>query len=120
MKKAHGFTLIEVLIAMAVFAVAAMTVLNSTSQYMNTLKVLEEKIFASMVANNQLALLVLEEKVPTSVTNGKSKLAGRTWYWTVQPTITTDHTLKVVELIVWQHEDKRNSIVSVKMYVPAD
>ncbi|WP_394213052.1 type II secretion system minor pseudopilin GspI [Enterovibrio calviensis] len=120
MRMHRGFTLIEVMVAMAVFAVAALAVLNATGQHVNTLGVLEEKTFASMVADNQLALFVLEGKVPSSEKNGSSEMAGRTWYWTIKPTATADNALRAVDVIVWQDESKRGSLVSVRTYVPAN
>ena len=118
MRQTLGFTLIEVLVAMAVFAVAAMAVLNATGQHVNSLGALEEKTFAAMVADNELALFTLEGKVPTSAKNGKSELAGRTWFWTIQPVPTVDNALKAVDVIVWQNEEKTNQLLSVRTYVP--
>ncbi|WP_028024304.1 type II secretion system minor pseudopilin GspI [Enterovibrio calviensis] len=120
MKRFRGFTLIEVLVAMAVFAVAALAVLNATGQHVNTLGVLEEKTFAAMVADNQLALFVLEGKALSSEKNGNSEMAGRKWFWTIKPTATADNMLRAVDVIVWQDETKRSSIVSVRTYVPAN
>ena len=46
MKKAkQGFTLLEVLVALAIFATAAIATIRSVSQHINTLNFLEEKNF---------------------------------------------------------------------------
>ncbi len=118
MKKRNGFTLIEVLVAMAVFAVTAMAVLNATSQNARTLMLLEEKTFASMVADNQLALLVLEGGAPSSEKSGKEEMAGKEWYWTIKPVKTSDSMLRAIDLIVWSDEQKRNPLTTVRTYVP--
>lgn len=119
MKRVRGFTLIEVLVAMAVFAVAAMAVLNATGQHVNSLGALEEKTFASMVADNQLALFMLEDKPVSSAKNGSEELAGRKWFWTIKPVATTDKILRAVDVIVWTDEKRQNSLVTVRAYVPA-
>lgn len=118
MKKIRGFTLIEVLVAMAVFAVTAMAVLNATGQNANTLMLLEEKTFASMVADNQLALLLLEGGVPTGEKTGSEELAGKEWYWTIKPIQTVDASLRAVDVIVWSSADRKGKLTTVRTYVP--
>ena len=114
--KQRGFTLIEVMIALAIFAVSAMAVLSATGETITTLGNLKQKTFAAMVADNQLALMKLEG-VPNAEKSGSSNLAGETWYWTIKPTPTADGTLRAVDLIVWQNESKRSSLVTVRTYV---
>ncbi|MGL5728054.1 MAG: type II secretion system minor pseudopilin GspI, partial [Plesiomonas sp.] len=55
----RGFTLLEVLVALAVFAVAALAVMQAASGHVRSLSLLEEKLFAGWVAENQQALLAL-------------------------------------------------------------
>lgn len=86
----RGMTLLEVLVALAVFATAALSVMKAVSQHLNTLSYLEEKTFAAMVADNELAKVRLSGEIPTSAKKGKSELAGREWYWTIKTTKTAD------------------------------
>ncbi|MDD1783585.1 type II secretion system minor pseudopilin GspI [Enterovibrio sp. ZSDZ35] len=120
MRASRGFTLIEVLVAMAVFAVSALAVMNVSNQQVNTLSVLEEKTIAALVADNQLALLMLEDKAPSSAKNGKSEMAGREWYWTVKPIATEQKTLRAIDVIVWHDERKQSALATVRTYVPAN
>lgn len=119
MSKSRGFTLLEVLVAMAVFAVTALAVLNATGQNARTLMFLEEKTFASMVADNQLALLILSNQLPTTEKNGTEKLAGKEWHWTLKPISTNESTLRAIDVIVWSDENKRSPLTTVRTYVPA-
>ncbi|WP_033933817.1 MULTISPECIES: type II secretion system minor pseudopilin GspI, partial [Pseudomonadota] len=59
MKSKRGFTLLEVLVALAIFATAAISVIRSVSQHINTVNYLEEKMFAAMVVDNQMAQVML-------------------------------------------------------------
>ena len=61
----RGFTLLEVLVALAIFATAAIATIRSVSQHINTLNFLEEKTFASMVADNQMTLVALSKEKPS-------------------------------------------------------
>ena len=58
----RGFTLLEVLVALAIFATAAIATIRSVSQHINTLNFLEEKTFASMVADNQMTLSLSQKR----------------------------------------------------------
>lgn len=119
MKSNYGFTLIEVLVAMAIFAVSSMAVLNATGQNLSTLGILEEKTLAAIVADNQMALLLLNDSAPTSEKNGNSKMGGRDWFWTIKPVDTSDGLLRALDVIVWQDEFKRNPLLTVRTYVAA-
>ena len=61
----RGFTLLEVLVALAIFATAAIATVRSVTQHLNTLNFLEEKTFAAMVADNQMARVILADKKVT-------------------------------------------------------
>ncbi len=60
--KYAGMTLLEVLVALAIFATAAMSVIRAVSQHINTVGYLEQKMFAAMVADNQMAMVMLNPK----------------------------------------------------------
>lgn len=55
----RGFTLLEVMLALAIFALAATAVLQIASGALSNQHVLEEKTVAGWVAENQTALLYL-------------------------------------------------------------
>ncbi|MGF1725852.1 type II secretion system minor pseudopilin GspI [Photobacterium nomapromontoriensis] len=110
-------TLLEVLVALAVFAVAALSVINAVNQHINTLSYLEEKTFAAMVADNELAKVRLSGEIPTSVKRGKSELAGREWYWSIKSTKTADGYLRALDVTVTTDEARKKSVVTLRTYV---
>ena len=55
----RGFTLLEVMLALAIFALAATAVLQIASGALSNQQILEEKTVAGWVAENQTALLYL-------------------------------------------------------------
>ena len=75
-KTKQGMTLLEVLVALAIFATAALSVLRSVTQHINTLGYLEEKTFAGMVVDNQMALMMLD-KPPTVTKKVKLSWLGK-------------------------------------------
>ncbi|STU73679.1 general secretion pathway protein I [Klebsiella pneumoniae] len=54
MKREAGMTLIEVMVALVIFALAGLAVMQSTLQQTRQLGRMEEKILASWLADNQL------------------------------------------------------------------
>ncbi|MGR5133267.1 type II secretion system minor pseudopilin GspI [Vibrio alfacsensis] len=114
-RQTRGMTLLEVLVALAIFATAAISVIRSVSQHINTVSYLEEKMFAAMVVDNQMANVMLAtEKLKAK--NGTEELAGRTWYWKVTPVATTQPLLKAFDISV-ATEKNASPVVTVRSYV---
>ncbi|KLV07841.1 general secretion pathway protein GspI [Photobacterium aquae] len=110
-------TLLEVLVALAIFATAALGVMKAVSQHLNTLGYLEEKTFAAMVADNELAKLRLSGEIPSSLKRGKSELAGREWYWAVKSSKTLDGYLRALDITVYTDEARKHSAATLRTYV---
>jgi general secretion pathway protein I len=108
-------TLLEVLVALAIFATAAISVIRAVTQHINTLSYLEEKTFAAMVVDNQMAMVMLHpEKLKK--TQGTQKLAERDWFWTVTPVATSDNLLKAFDVSVATSKNA-SPVVTVRSYV---
>ena len=117
MKHDRGMTLLEVLVALAVFSTAALSVMKAVSQHLNTLGYLEEKTFAVMVADNELAKIRLSGQLPSSEKRGKSELAGREWYWVIKNTKTADGYLRALDATVATDAERKQTVVTVRTYV---
>lgn len=115
MKNVRGMTLLEVLVALAIFATAAIAVVRSVSQHINTLSYLEEKTFAAMVIDNQMARVMLDTATLKAAT-GKETLAGREWFWRVTPVKTSEALLNAFDVSV-ATDKKASPIVTVRSYV---
>ncbi|WP_038175437.1 type II secretion system minor pseudopilin GspI [Vibrio pacinii] len=111
----NGFTLLEVLVALAIFATAAIATIRSVSQHLNTLNYLEEKTFAAMVADNQMAKVMLTGQKP-SKQKGQEQLASREWFWSVEPVNTAGDMLQAFDVSV-ATTAKGSPVVTVRSYV---
>ncbi|PCE68336.1 type II secretion system minor pseudopilin GspI [Salinivibrio sp. YCSC6] len=116
-KTQHGMTLLEVLVAVAIFAVAALSVMKATGQHTRSLSRLEQKTLAAMVADNQLAEVVLSGKVPDKATQGTTEMAGQRWQWQLTPIATNTGPLRAMDLAVAAAESTDNPLVTVRTYV---
>jgi len=83
-RRAHGggFTLIEVLVALAIVAIGMAAVMGALTSSANTISYLRDKTLAQWVALNQIANLRLSgRQPPTGVSNGDTDFASRSWHW---------------------------------------
>ena len=77
MKKQAGMTLIEVMVALAVFALSGLAMMQATLQQTRQLGRMEEKTLAGWLADNQLVQLRLENRWPAL--SWSETTAGRGW-----------------------------------------
>jgi general secretion pathway protein I len=77
-----GFTLVEMLVALAIFSLAAMALLRLEGATVSTTALLQEQALAQTVARN-LAVEALTDPEPPAfgATKGEAVNAGRTWRW---------------------------------------
>ena len=64
MRRCRGFTLLEVLVALAIFAVVAASVLSASARSLKTAARLEDKTFATWLADNRLQEIQLADAPP--------------------------------------------------------
>lgn len=96
-----GFTLLEVLVATAVFAIAALALLNAQNTQVTTDQHLESKTLAHWVALNQLADMRLQKVFPDIGESKVSvKMADRDWLMTLKTQSTPAANVRLVQLSV--------------------
>ncbi|QFI53326.1 type II secretion system minor pseudopilin GspI [Aeromonas simiae] len=116
--KARGMTLLEVMVALAVFAIAGLAVMKTASEHLSGLSYLEQKTLATWVAENQLVQLRLEQKWPgESWVEGESELAGSKWYWRYRGQPTQDANFRLIELEVRDEAKGPNPITLLRTYI---
>jgi general secretion pathway protein I len=77
-----GFTLVEVLVALAVLTIALAAVMRALSQSIDTSASLRDRTVAMWVAQNRLATHQVSRDFPAlDTTEGEAEMAGRAWRW---------------------------------------
>lgn len=113
-----GFTLIEVMLAMAIFAIAGVALMGSAQNNFTNLGHLEQKTIAQWVASNQLVAANLEEKwPPKNNRKGKVEMAGATWFWQQKVVKTTDKGMRQVTMEIRLNEKDKQPISSLVTFV---
>lgn len=101
MKHDQGFTLLEVLVALAIFALVAASVLTASTRSLQTAARLEDKTLAMWIADNHLTELQLAETPPGDGRDqGELEFAGRRWQWQSEIQATSEPSMRRVTLWV--------------------
>ena len=85
----QGFTLIEVMVALAVFALAVLALVRLEGATLRGVASVDDTLAASMLARSLAAEAVADARAPTLGTSAGSQAnGGRDWRWTrtVEPT----------------------------------
>ncbi len=76
-----GFTLIECLVALAVFGLAAMALLNLSGESTRSAARVETRTLGGIVADNVAAEAMIARDLPSGSISGQASLGGREWRW---------------------------------------
>ena len=115
---ATGMTLIEVMVALAIFALTGTAILKAAGDHLRSVGQIEEVTIATWVANNQLTRAQLDDQwPPKNNLRGSAEMADRVWYWQQIVTQTNDKDLRAVEVKVGLSPDYSDSISSAVSFV---
>jgi len=97
----RGFTLLEVLVALAVFSLAALALLRVQGASLSTVARLDEKLLAAIVVQNLAAEAAVVRPAPAfGRSEGEELNAGRRWRWQREVVRTPDPALQRIDLRV--------------------
>jgi general secretion pathway protein I len=111
-----GMTLLEVMIALSIFSVAAMSILNSVAVQINHLPEIEDQTIARWAAENQLVESFLTKPKSGSM-NGELKehLWGRNFFWETKVEAQESGVIKITTSIA-RDMNMKETLVSLSYY----
>lgn len=113
-KNQNGFTLVEVLVALVIAAIALSAVARTGIQSTNSAIALRDRQLALWVAQNELAEIRLARSWPAlDSTKGKSTLGNREWQWLRTVKATPEASLRRIEIVVSAKNTNSGQIVFV-------
>lgn len=124
MKTSHdaGFTLIEVLLALSILAIALTALLKATASAVNGTRQIKEKNISHLVAMQSISMLQLglvQAKIGQNITK-KMDIFGQTWFWNANITSTPVKTLEKITITTSPHASGpfRDPLIAYRVNTP--
>jgi general secretion pathway protein I len=96
-----GFTLIEMVVAVAILAMAMAAILSGMARYADNTAHLRERTVALWIAHNRLTEIELQPVWPdVGRSDGEVTFSGQKWRWEVDVQKTTDDRLRRLDIRV--------------------
>ena len=100
-RRQRGFTLVEILVALAVLAIALSGVMRLSAQTIDATVAMRDHTVALWVAQNQLVEnLILPDWPDTGSTDGEAEMGGNKWFWSQEISKTGSKHLRKIEVTV--------------------
>jgi len=118
-QRAKGFTLIEVLIALAIVAIAVTAVIKATSQNIRSTGYLQTKTLALWTAQNvisqaQMGLITLSEDEDTE--SNRVQTLNQTFYWQGTQESTPNKNINKLTVKVFGSEAEESPLITLTGY----
>lgn len=120
-----GFTLIEILVALAVIAIALGALMKASGSHINSISFLKQKTLAHYVAMNEITRLQVEHEWPDiGKTHKSTEMASYEWFWTrevkkVLNPITGKpfDAIRQVTFTIFSDEDRERNLTKLIVYI---
>ncbi len=107
--KKQGFTLLEVLVALAVIAIGLAAVMKVSIENAENARYLRDKTLAHWVAMNVLTEIQIREESP-KLDEGTAMMAAREWVWVLKVSETMDKDLRRLDIEVYYNSKEEEPI----------
>ncbi len=116
--KQRGFTLIEVLVALAVLAIALAAVIKAIGSHVSNTAYLKERSLAHWVGMNALTELRVSGEWPRSgEIKGDESMAGREFRWVINVTEVEGGDVRRLDVRVTPEEDEDRPLTTLVAYI---
>ncbi len=113
-----GFTLIEMIVAVAVLATAMAAILSGMARYADNAGHLRDRSFAIWIAHNRMTEIELSPVWPdVGKSDGEMEMAGLEWKWEVEVQKTPDETLRRVDIWVLPQRGERSEAPTLTAFL---
>ena len=103
MKREHGFTLVEVLVATAIIALALGAFVSGGARYADYARYIHDRTIAQWVARNQLVQYQIAEQWPgTGTEDGDTDMGDTNWHWEAEIQESPDPDVRRIDVRVFR------------------
>ncbi len=120
-RKNAGFTLLEVLIALAVLGIALLALARAGQQQLKQQDFLHSRVLANWVADNVIVEARLDSASLTAGHRGGQRtMGGRDWYWSMLVQPSPDPALWRLDVAVFSDPEQRQAVFQQTGFAIAD
>jgi len=115
-----GFTLIEIMVAMAIIAIALASLMKASANHTYSAAYLKAKTLAHYVAMNEVTRLQISNEWPDLGSSSKStEMAGIEWYWIREVEKTGDESgnIRGVKFTIYQDDRRTQNLAQVQAFI---
>lgn len=121
MRRSRGFTLLEVMVALAIVSIGLIAAFNGVIQMVHSTTALRERAFADWIAMNQLAEIRVGGEFPeVGRFDGDVEFAGRDWRWEAEVQETGVDGLRRLDIAVAYIESPEQPVTLLTGFVSRD
>ena len=118
MKRSRGFTLLEVLVALAVLAIALLALMRSGTDSASVVDHVREQTLVAWVAANAVAQLRLEPEFPQPGSrSGVDTMGQQNWIWRGDIVATPDPDLLRFDVAVYRSENADDAVYQLSAFL---
>lgn len=117
-KTNKGFTLIEVLVALAIIALSLGAIITSSGSQASQAAYLKQKTIAHWVALNEITQMQINKDWPDlGDHDGSTEMANHQWYWIRTVKKTEDANSRQVVYEIFSDKNRNSNLTSLTAYL---
>ncbi|MCU7904299.1 MAG: type II secretion system minor pseudopilin GspI [Candidatus Thiodiazotropha sp. (ex Epidulcina cf. delphinae)] len=118
MKRCRGFTLLEILITLAILTIAFASIITVSANQSVNVAYLRDKTLAHWVAMNQMTeLLIRNQWPPTGKQQGEAEMGLHKWHWVRTIAKTPDDRVRQVEIAIYRERGSEQTVTRLVSFL---
>ncbi|MCW8956589.1 MAG: type II secretion system minor pseudopilin GspI [Gammaproteobacteria bacterium] len=114
----RGFTLVEILVALAIIAIALAALIKASGNHTASVAYLKQKSIAHWVAMNEITELQITKSWPgKGEKKGSAEMAGHEWFWLREIKEIEDENSHQVVFTIYLDEDRTQKVTKLIGYL---